>query len=548
MPEIVLIILLGLVGAIAGLAANNIAALLQPRIGKRPRLLWTTYVSLVFLVILLMWDSEHLPFQRWPIYSVGALVGVQLLIWGILLARKELVDRYSDASQLPENLEASERGKIAAEGYCRDDRHRSEIKVMDSSDAAAGYTVMANVGIAVSVVLLCASLMVCVGMLLASNYAKSHPETLVQAASEDSETRVMLGLMLGADPNGKDANGQTPLGAAVEAYRSVGSKDRLSSSLAHTMGLPTNTPAQQQILDDIVIPLLEHGAGANALTQNGETALMNLETVPDSEAFAKVLIEHEAIVNPKDGATPLQWAALFGNFPLAELLVNDGADVMARDNEGATPAHYWAEGGDFDELNRESYEPEPYPANVEPPSDPANSANPYDDTLNAKTLEQQVEEQSAPRTMEDLLVSRRADLGATDNFGQTPLDYAVRFGHLRKAQYLISLGSSPNRGDNRGRTASHLLALAKWKEAEKALRDDSSIPDGTLIAPDGSTYDPIKLELDKQRIRFAKVLIKAGANPQLKDHHGKTAIDLAIENGHPELADLFRQAALVNRH
>lgn len=60
----------------------------------------------------------------------------------------------------------------------------------------------------------------------------------------------------------------------------------------------------------------------------------------------KKLIEADrSLLDIKDnnGHSPLQVATIAGNRPIVETLVKNNADIMSRDNEGHTPAH-WATG------------------------------------------------------------------------------------------------------------------------------------------------------------------------------------------------------------
>jgi ankyrin repeat protein len=96
----------------------------------------------------------------------------------------------------------------------------------------------------------------------------------------------------------------------------------------------------------VALLLLKHGADPNARNARGETPLhiaaRGAEHTIGSGNYAAVsiLVKHGADVNArdKDGNTPLHYAVARCAFATASLLLSHGADPNARNNQGKTPA------------------------------------------------------------------------------------------------------------------------------------------------------------------------------------------------------------------
>jgi ankyrin repeat protein len=131
----------------------------------------------------------------------------------------------------------------------------------------------------------------------------------------------------------------------------------------------------------------------------------------DREAV-EILLNSGADPNVKDlaGGTPLHWAVASGFPDLVELLLERGADPNARDNAGNTPLHIAAM-GHTSEVAEMFIELAPR----------FGLEYPYDrlDTIR-------------------ILLEYGADLTAKNNYGQTPIDIALRYGNDEIAWLLAS--------------------------------------------------------------------------------------------------------------
>jgi ankyrin repeat protein len=193
-------------------------------------------------------------------------------------------------------------------------------------------------------------------------------EEFVLAAGEGRIDDVKKLLVVGADINAIDSNGNTALCFAaywgqssvvrflVEAGASLEMKDEQSgwTPLIAAIGMGQF---------DVVQFLLESGADIDNVDRDGQTALMLAATLnfsakyPGSRLFPKnffrhieifkYLLEFGADVNAKtdSGGTALMAATMFRNIKAVELLLQAGAEVNAKDNRGDTALSLAREAG-----------------------------------------------------------------------------------------------------------------------------------------------------------------------------------------------------------
>ncbi|PAA86498.1 hypothetical protein BOX15_Mlig005936g2 [Macrostomum lignano] len=135
-----------------------------------------------------------------------------------------------------------------------------------------------------------------------------------------------------------------------------------------------------------------------------------------------------------------------------------------------------------------------------------------------------------------------------DKLGRSPLFYAVHHAREDNAQQLLTLGAEANRPDRCGRTAIHVAA----EKGLDALLDVLLSNGGDASQADMRGQTPLHLAAINGRYNFVKRLLQwrrdlgddasddfIGAT----DADGKTARQLALDNGHQQVANLLGSAA-----
>lgn len=366
------------------------------------------------------------------------------------------------------------------------------------------------------------------------------------AATSGQVEVVKLLLHKGADPDSVNKSAQTPISGAF--YHGIGNtppiearaRAVLDALLAVSHGPPKTAPAppvQEPTTAERYFfvyarfgavaelgRLVEAGVRSTAVDREGNSALHHACADARLEA-ARWLLDHGADANSVGAkqTTPLMRAAQGGKAPLIELLLNRGARVAARDQEGAT-ALGWAAGG------------------ADEPS-----------VLAA-------------------LLDAGADLNAADHNGRTPLLRAIAARRERNAAALIDAGADLKARARDGRDAlitaiaMKLPILARKLLGKGAPVDGfSSFSESPLIAAiTEKDHELMRLLLDKGApldasdpthhltplmhaamvgdLGMVQTLLDRGADPRQRSQpYGSTAATLAEQRGHKALAALLRE-------
>ncbi len=199
--------------------------------------------------------------------------------------------------------------------------------------------------------------------------------------------------------------------------------------------------------------LLAKGANINAWAGSESWPALCQAAWDGNAKLAQLLIDNGAEVNPgsEEGYTPLMWAAWRCHLNVAKVLVAAGANVNWSDDEGETPLFCAAHGGSLE--------------------------------------------------IAALLIEKGAEVNARSSYASTALWVAAAEGHARLVRFLIGKGAD--------------------------LKFD--------IRADGGRWCNILVVATRSNLETVKVLLENGADPNAKCPDGRTALDEAKNSGRMDI-------------
>jgi len=135
-----------------------------------------------------------------------------------------------------------------------------------------------------------------------------------------------------------------------------------------------------------------------------------------------------------------------------------------------------------------------------------------------------------------VLIHKGGKINEVDSQGAAPLHYACKEGHTSAASLLLENGASLS-PDNYGLNPLHYCVKHGHVDTAKLLLDQGHRDLADL--PDTYGWTPLHLAVANKKQNCVDLLLKYGANARLKDHHGKSCLDLAKEKDCLELVELF---------
>jgi uncharacterized protein len=357
---------------------------------------------------------------------------------------------------------------------------------------------------------------------------------LLAAVAQGDAARADSCLQAGADPNVQDSNG---LPAILLAARS----------------------GQRKILAS----LLAHGADTEASRSNtfGNTALMEA-SVRNDTAIARLLLENGADVQARDafGDPALNWAAYYGHVDYAGILLRHGArwDVNSRNgNALEIAAQQWH----LELLRFFISQGAGQPLADAPARDltaavKAGQIEKVRQQLDAGAAADQQDELGFPLlfwaaaqgdlSMLQLLLERGAAPDAFGLAGYTPLAAAAHFGHVELASRLLDFGAQPDAAGPPFRITPLMCAAMGGQTEMMRLLLYSGADIDRQDTADGFTA-LMHATANKHKEAVA-LLVASQANPYIKSHDGVGLYELISYAGDPELAKIIEAYVLDRQH
>src|SRR5262249_8556482 len=261
----------------------------------------------------------------------------------------------------------------------------------------------------------------------------------------------------------------------------------------------------------------------------------------DNAGDLRALVESQD-VNAKDsrGATPLMYAAAFGNAAQMKLLLEAGADVNGQNTFHATPI-IWAGG---DAVKSRMLIEHGADVNVR--------------TQQGRTALMVAAKRNGNADLVRLLLEKGTDVKI---LGDATLIAAAQSGDIEIMRLLIESGAnvnciSPLLGETplhyaaaSGNVSAVTLLLAKDANPNAALKNVTSVRGGSILDAGVSKQTPLMWAAQTGSPELIRALIGAGANVNAQDIRGMSPLMLAVASENQDLAVvrvLLQSGANVN--
>lgn len=230
--------------------------------------------------------------------------------------------------------------------------------------------------------------------------------------------------------------------------------------------------------------------------------------------LATALLDRGASVDARDrlGARPLSRAARSGHLEMVDLLLQRGAPIDARDLAGATALYVAAERGQADVVQRL----------IDKGADADLKGRSGTSPLAAAAF-------AGRNRVVKMLLSHGADGRAADDTGKPPIVYAAASGELDIVRQLLTQDLDVN-----ARYANDLTLLMWASGPDQSVAETQALQVVSFLLDAGARIDDrddrgrtaLMIAAEGDHAEIARLLLAHGADPSLRDKAGKHAADL----------------------
>jgi ankyrin repeat protein/tetratricopeptide (TPR) repeat protein len=361
--------------------------------------------------------------------------------------------------------------------------------------------------------LLCVACLVAICLTLASVglwlLKFRNPKGLHLAISQRGQEAVEDLLRRGADPNERDAMGNSPLHTASCTSNSS-AVSRLLDAGAHVdaQSRVGETPLQVAARDGawtVVEMLLRYGADPDRLDDK-DMAPLHYAVLHGGEAPVRALaaVGANLSIRARGGPTPLSMAASKGDAKSISLLIALGADLNVLGKDGLPPIYEAVLRGHAEAV--EALVDAGAPVN-------ARTGRHGSTPLHFAATQGHTD-------IVQILLSARGDYEAARNDGLRPIYMAACQGHADTVRALLETGAEPDaRSLTNQMTALHMSAWRGHSDVVRALLAFGAEVDARSL--DGRT--PLMLAWRRGRTECVRALLAGGADLSARDNQGRRA-------------------------
>ncbi|XP_023313261.1 tankyrase-2-like [Trichogramma pretiosum] len=292
--------------------------------------------------------------------------------------------------------------------------------------------------------------------------------------------------------------------------------DKFDVNYTDEDGLTHFHAACQIGFEDVVEKFLKHGQDPNLLLESTGESPLHMALKWGQKEVTRLLLRYGAdpSLAGQDGVTPLHLAASRKDYSdVAKMLFEVGEKkhrpvrVNARDKEGDTPLHYAR----------------------------SNCVKMFE-LLLRRGADINVTNERGRTALHVIYKHQPVQVNAQDNEGNTPLHLAAEFGKDKAMELLLRNGANPNVPNAKGLTPLHIINENRkvYYMLKLFFETNDDIQQTVQInAQDNEGNTPLHLALLKLiRIKAAKLLLRRGANPNLANADGSTAMHLICQIKH----------------